>query len=114
MTKNRGRTGQKRTGRLAPGGVSTGTPLCAWLTRDHRDEMEEFCTPTPLSYHSRTIDAGEEAIWSRVGGADLGGFFSVRELAVLVYRAMIIRRSQSRVLAKRKNREARASHLDTI
>ena len=34
------------------------------------------------------IDAGEQAILERVGGRDLGGYFSARQLAVEVYRAM--------------------------
>lgn len=34
------------------------------------------------------IDAGEDAILCEVGGADLGGYFSARELACRVYRAM--------------------------
>jgi hypothetical protein len=34
------------------------------------------------------IDAGETAILEQVGGADLGGLFSARDLAVSVYLAM--------------------------
>jgi hypothetical protein len=34
------------------------------------------------------IEAGEEAILCQVGGADLGGFFSARDLAISVFRAM--------------------------
>lgn len=45
------------------------------------------------------IDAGEDAILSEVGGADLGGYFSARELACQVYRAM-----QRRLPAKQVRR----------
>lgn len=34
------------------------------------------------------IEAGADAILSRVGGADLGAFFSAEDLAVEVYLAM--------------------------
>jgi hypothetical protein len=34
------------------------------------------------------IEAGEDALLRRLGGADLGGFFSAAELACEVYRAM--------------------------
>ncbi len=49
---------------------------------------------TPLSTDQTKIteamlDAGEDAIWGRVGGCqDLGGYFSARELALEVYLAM--------------------------
>jgi hypothetical protein len=36
----------------------------------------------------KAIDAGESVILAEVGGADLGGFFSARELAVEVFLAM--------------------------
>jgi hypothetical protein len=40
------------------------------------------------------IAADEDAILRQVGGADLGGYFSARDLAVEVYRAMAsLRRS---------------------
>lgn len=38
------------------------------------------------------IATGERAVLSRVGGADLGGHFSARDLAILVYQAMERRR----------------------
>jgi len=34
------------------------------------------------------IDDGEDVILCEVGGADLGGYFSARDLAERVYRAM--------------------------
>jgi hypothetical protein len=34
------------------------------------------------------VDAGEEALLADLGGADLGGNFSARELATRVYQAM--------------------------
>lgn len=41
------------------------------------------------------LDAGEQAILEEVGGADLGGFFSARDLAEKVFAAM--KRSQCKV-----------------
>ena len=45
------------------------------------DETEIEVTP-------EMIGAGAEAILREVGGADLGGFFSARDLAAQVYLAM--------------------------
>jgi hypothetical protein len=41
------------------------------------------------------IEAGEDAVFSSVGGQDLGDYFSARELTVSVYRAMHSVRSNS-------------------
>ena len=45
--------------------------------RDRPDEITE-----------EMIEAGEGAIMGRIGGADLGGAFSARDLAILVFSAM--------------------------
>lgn len=41
------------------------------------------CDPTP-----EMLDAGEHAVLCEVGGGDLGGYFSARDLAAEVYRVM--------------------------
>jgi len=44
--------------------------------------------PVEIEITPEMIDAGEETIWGVVGDADLGGFFSARDLAISVFRAM--------------------------
>jgi hypothetical protein len=52
------------------------------MTAENRSNTREIeITP-------EMIDAGSEAILGRVGGANLGGFFSAPQLAEQVYRAM--------------------------
>lgn len=55
-------------------------------SRDVGSEFEIDLTP-------EMIEAGAEAISSRVGGCDLGGHFSAERLAIEVYRAMATNRS---------------------
>lgn len=61
------------------------------------DLLRPQAMPTPSSESeievtSEMIEAGEVAIWERLGGYDLGGRFSARQLAEEVYRAMASRR----------------------
>jgi hypothetical protein len=50
---------------------------------DDERPLSELSTP-------EMIEAGVEAIWSRLGGYDLGGHFSASRLAEEVYRAMTL------------------------
>jgi len=44
--------------------------------------------PNEIEVTPAMVEAGEEVILAQVGGADLGGAFSARDLAAEVYRAM--------------------------
>ena len=48
----------------------------------------EYPEPTKAEITAEMITAGEEVILGEVGGADLGGYFSARDLARRVYLAM--------------------------
>ncbi len=56
--------------------------------------MTDRPTPTPerdeeeIQITDKMLDAGEAAILGEVGGADLGGSFSARDLASAVWKAM--------------------------
>ena len=51
--------------------------------------MTGYCDRFEIT--DQMIDAGEDAILRQIGGAEgLGGYFSARELAVLVFRAMAL------------------------
>lgn len=52
------------------------------------------------------IEAGEEAVLSQVGGADLGGFFSAAALAKKVYLAMAAVSLSKRHRSRARNRKA--------
>lgn len=55
----------------------------------YHDEKQTEATDRPVvEINEAMIEAGESAIWSSVGGADLGGWFSARDLAVQVFQAM--------------------------
>src|SRR5262249_49387993 len=71
-------------------------------------------TSSDFEITPQMIEAGAEAILSQIGGADLGGFFSAPELAVLVYQAMSrVDCAASRLFAKQSS-TARVRKRKTI
>ena len=60
------------------------------------------------------LDAGEQAIWEEVGGAELGGAFSARDLAAKVFSAMRgVDMRTAECLPHRHNHEELASSHNT-
>jgi hypothetical protein len=58
------------------------------MTKNHLGSDRPAQT-TKIEITPEMVEAGESVILERVGGADLGGFFSAAELAIEVYQAMV-------------------------
>jgi len=68
------------------------------------DDIANVATkPDEIKITHEMIEAGEDAVLSCVGGADLGGYFSARDLAVAVFLAMRSAGSKSLIPAGEHN-----------
>lgn len=78
------------------------------------DTPKTDLNPTGIEITPEMAEAGMEAIFGEPGVAEVGVFFSARDLAVKVYRAMDSRRDKTPHRAAKHSRAKRKLHRETI